>query len=118
VKFVYMSTLMFNVNIVPVTLCDCRILCRDSSVCIATGYGLDCRASVPGEGQGFFFVFSITSKSVLGSTQSPIQLAPGALSPGVKQPGSEADHSTPCSAEVKNGGVIPSLRNMSSWRGS
>jgi hypothetical protein len=35
------------------------------------------------------------------STQSPIQLVPGALSTGVKWSGREADHSPPASAEAK-----------------
>jgi hypothetical protein len=34
--------------------------------------------------------------------QPPIQWVPGVLSLGVKRPGSEADHSPPSSAEVKN----------------
>jgi hypothetical protein len=29
------------------------------------------------------------------------------LSPGVKRPGNEADHTPPSSAEVKNGGIVP-----------
>jgi hypothetical protein len=33
--------------------------------------------------------------------QPPLQWAPGALSPGVKQLGREADYSPPASAEVK-----------------
>jgi hypothetical protein len=45
-------------------------------------------------------IFS-TSRLVLGSTQPPIQWVLGALSPGVKRPGREADHSPPTSAEVK-----------------
>jgi hypothetical protein len=36
------------------------------------------------------------------STQTPTQWVPGTLSLGVKQPGREADHSPPSSAEVKN----------------
>jgi hypothetical protein len=32
---------------------------------------------------------------------TPIQWVPGVLPPGVKRPGSEADHSPPASAEVK-----------------
>jgi hypothetical protein len=35
--------------------------------------------------------------------------------PGVKRPGREGDQSPPSSAEVKNGGAIPSLAHMSSW---
>jgi hypothetical protein len=38
--------------------------------------------------------------NVLGPTQLPIQWVPGALSPGVKRLGREADHSPPTSAEV------------------
>jgi hypothetical protein len=47
------------------------------------------------------FIFSTSSRPVLGSTQPPIQWVPGALSPGVKRSGREADHSPPTSAEVK-----------------
>jgi hypothetical protein len=32
--------------------------------------------------------------------------------------GREADHSPPSNAEVKNGGAIPPLPNVSSWRGA
>jgi len=38
----------------------------------------------------------------LGLTQPPIQWVPGDLSLRIKQPGHEADHSPPSSAEVKN----------------
>jgi hypothetical protein len=34
---------------------------------------------------------------------------------GTKRQWSEADHSSPCSAEVKKGGAIHSLLHMSSW---
>jgi hypothetical protein len=43
----------------------------------------------------------MSCKPALGSTQSPTQWVPGALSPGVKRPRREADHSPPASAEVK-----------------
>jgi hypothetical protein len=36
-----------------------------------------------------------------GSTQPPIQWVPGALSPRIKRPGREPDHSPPTSVEVK-----------------
>jgi hypothetical protein len=49
-------------------------------------------------------------------TQSPIQWVPGAVSPQVKGPGSEADHAPPSSAEVKNGGATPPLPLPPSWR--
>jgi hypothetical protein len=71
----------------------------DSVVGITTSYGLDdqeVRVRVPVG----LRIFS-ASRSALGSTQLPIQWLPGVLSPGVKRPGREADHSPPASAEVK-----------------
>jgi hypothetical protein len=47
------------------------------------------------------FLFTTASRTALGPTQPPIQWVPGALSLEVKQPGREADHSPPSSAEVK-----------------
>jgi hypothetical protein len=41
---------------------------------------------------------------------------PGALSPGVKRPGREVDHSPPTSAEVKKNGSIHPLPHTPSWR--
>jgi hypothetical protein len=41
------------------------------------------------------------SRPAVGSTQTPMQRVPGALSLEVKRPGREADHSPPSSAEVK-----------------
>jgi hypothetical protein len=48
--------------------------------------------------------------------QPLIQWVPGAVSPGAKRKVREADHSPPASAEVKNGGAIPSLPHTYSWR--
>jgi hypothetical protein len=45
------------------------------------------------------FLFSTSSKP--GSTQPFIQWVPGTVSPGVKRPGCEADHSPPTNAEFK-----------------
>jgi hypothetical protein len=78
------------------------LLCRDSVVGIATGYGLDDlrgRSSIPGRVKTFLFPKS--SRPALGSTQPPIQWVPCTLSPVVKWPGREVDHSPPASAEVK-----------------
>jgi hypothetical protein len=46
-------------------------------------------------------LFSTSSSSALRPTQPPSQWVLGALSPGVKRPGSEADHSPQTSAKVK-----------------
>jgi hypothetical protein len=68
---------------------------------IATGYGQGPggRSSSPGRVKNV--LFSKSSRPALGSTQPPIQYVPGALSPGVKRPGRESDHSPPASAEIK-----------------
>jgi hypothetical protein len=76
------------------------------------------RAGRPGfnsrQGQEIF-LYSTASRPALGLTQPPVQWMPGALSPGVKLPGREADPSPPSNTEVKNGGAIPLLFHMSSW---
>jgi hypothetical protein len=69
---------------------------QDSSVGIATGYGLDDR--------GVGVRVSVGSR-IFSSPRRPDWLwgngYRGALSPGVKWQGREADHSSPASAEVK-----------------
>jgi hypothetical protein len=57
------------------------------------------RCSSPGRVKNF--LFSTSSRPVLVPTQPIIQWVSGALSPGVKRPVREADHSPPASAEVK-----------------
>jgi hypothetical protein len=84
---------------------------RDSSVDIPTGYGLDGRGSIPGRGKRFFC-------TPQGPDRSYIQWVPGALSPGVRRPGREADHSLPSNAEVKNGRGLHPLPHTSLWRGA
>jgi hypothetical protein len=73
---------------------------RDSSVGIATGYGLDdlgvgVRVTVGSR------IFSTTFISTLEPTRPPVQWVTGALCPGVKRRGHEADHSPATIAEVK-----------------
>jgi hypothetical protein len=48
------------------------------------------------------FLFTTVSRPALGPTQLPIQWVPEGLYLGLKRHGSEADHSPPSSAEVKN----------------
>jgi hypothetical protein len=76
-----------------------------------TGHG-----SIPGGGK--IFLIPTVSRSALGPTQPPNQWVLGPLSPGVKWPGHETDHSPPSSAKVKNDGAIPPLPNMLSWCGA
>jgi hypothetical protein len=49
---------------------------------VSTGIGVDSRGWIPGRGK--MFLFSTTSRAVLGATQPPIQWVPGALSRGMK----------------------------------
>jgi hypothetical protein len=81
---------------------DVTDMSRDSSVGIATGYGLDDRMIGVWFPAGLgIFLFDIPSRPALVPTQPPIQWVTRALSLGVKRPGREADHSPPSSAEVK-----------------
>jgi hypothetical protein len=71
---------------------------RDSSVGIATGYGLDVRGigyRVP-TGASFF------SSQYLGPIQPPIHWVPGAIFLGLKLSEHEGDHSPPTSAKKRN----------------
>jgi hypothetical protein len=73
-----------------------RQFVRDSSVNIATRYGLD------GSGieSRYEINFSHPSRTALGPTQPPIQWVPG-LFLGVKRPGRGVDHQPPSNAEEK-----------------
>jgi hypothetical protein len=59
--------------------------------------------------RGKIFPYSTAFRPALGPTQPPTKWVPGTISPGVKRQRPEADHSPPCTAEVKNGGAIPPL---------
>jgi hypothetical protein len=48
-----------------------------------------------------YFLFFKSARPALEPTQSSIQWVQGALYPGGKRPGREADHSPPTSAETK-----------------
>jgi hypothetical protein len=65
------------------------------------GYGLNDRNSILGWTSGFF-LFATVTRLFVGPTQSPVQWVPGAISPGVKRPWLEAEHSHPANAEFKN----------------
>jgi hypothetical protein len=75
---------------------------RDSSVGVATCYGLDNQgggSSSPSMVKNFYF--SISSRPAMGSTQPPVKWVPEGSLPGVKRQGREADNSPPTSADVK-----------------
>jgi hypothetical protein len=81
----------------------------DSSVSIATGYGIHGRGSISGRGKSLF-LYSTIYRPVLDLTQPPIQWVQG-----IKRPGHETDHSPPSSVKVNNGSAIPPI---SAWRGA
>jgi hypothetical protein len=62
-----------------------------------TSLGFSCEAGSEPEFNG-----EQEFRPVLGPTQPPMQWVPGPLSPTIKRPGREDDHSPPTSAEVKN----------------
>jgi hypothetical protein len=64
------------------------------------------------------FLFTTASRTALGPTQPPIQWVLGALSPGIKRPGREADHSPPSSAEVKECVELYLHPSTPSWHGA
>jgi hypothetical protein len=84
-------------------------LTRNSSVSIATGYGLDGRDSIPGRGKRYVS----TPPRLDRFRGSPSLLSNGyrggGLSSRVKRTEREAGHSHPSYAEVKNFGTVPTL---------
>jgi hypothetical protein len=103
---------------------------RNSSVSIVTRLW----AGRPGfyyrQGQGLI-LFTTASRHALWPTQPPIQCVLWDLSPGVKWPRREADHSLPSRAEVKNAWrytstslirfydvVLNEAQDTFSWRGA
>jgi hypothetical protein len=75
---------------------------RDSSVGIATGYGLDDRMigiRFPARAGNFSLRYHVQNGS--GAHPASYPIGTGGSFPGGKRPGREADHSSPSSAEVK-----------------
>jgi hypothetical protein len=58
-----------------------------------------------------FIIYSIHAGSGAHPASYPVGM--GGSLPGVKQPGREADHSSPSNAKVKNGGAVPLLHHTS-----
>jgi len=62
-------------------------------------------------------LFTTASRTVLDSTHAPIQWVPGTVYLCVKRPGREADHSPPCTVEVKEFvELYLHFPNTPSWR--
>jgi hypothetical protein len=84
-----------------------------SSIGIAVGYRLDDRSSIPAGAKDFPLLHIVTT----GSEVHPdsCEKGAGALSPGVKRPRRETNHSPPSVSEVNNCGSMPPLLHTSSW---
>jgi hypothetical protein len=76
----------------------------DSSVGTAMGYELDSQDSIPGRGKRFFTNLQ-RPDWLYGPSTFLLSVCPGPLSPRLKRPGLEADHSPLSRVEVKNGGA-------------
>jgi hypothetical protein len=102
----------FIIFIIIIIIIIIIILSRGGAdgIAIAAGDGLDGQGSIPGKGK--IFIFSTASKSALGPTQPPLQWVPGAIFPGVKRPGLQADNLPSSRAEVKNVGAIHPLPHI------
>jgi hypothetical protein len=77
------------------------VMSRDSSVGIATGYGLDDRGSISGKGRGFSLFNSVHTGS--GAHTASYPMGTGGSLPWVKRPRRESDHSSSSNSEVNNG---------------
>jgi hypothetical protein len=83
---------------------------------MALGYGLNDLQFKFRQGMRIF-LFATASRPAMGPTQPAIQWIPGDFSLGVKRPGSEADHSPPSSAKIKECvELYLHSPNMTSWR--
>jgi hypothetical protein len=91
------SQILFFLHVVK-----CRI--RDSSVSIATRYGLDGQGRLPARAQNFSLLHSVQTNS----GARPVSY------PESKAAGREADHSHPSNSDVKNDGDISPLPHRSS----
>jgi hypothetical protein len=65
-----------------------------------------------------FSVFTTASRPALGPSQPPVKWVLGVLTPGLKRPGCETDHSHPSITEVKNTWNYTSTPHTSSCHGA
>jgi hypothetical protein len=87
---------------------------QNSESNIMTGWMIqDNQSSIPCTGNIFYF--PISSRPALGRSPSPIQRILGTISPGVKRPEFESNHSPIYRAIVKNIWAIPPRPHMTSW---
>jgi hypothetical protein len=95
-----------------------KYLSQDSSVGIATGYGLDDQGGGGSSSPVRVKKFSLLHIVQTGSRVHPTsyKMGTGDSFPGVKRKGREADHLLPTSAEVKKMWIYTSTPHASSCR--
>jgi hypothetical protein len=93
--------LIIEIIIIIITTTTTTIMMPGQLNGIELDYGLDNRWFDSRQRLGIFLSTTV-SRPALGPTQPPIRWVPVAPSLVVKRPEREADHSPPCSAEVKN----------------
>jgi hypothetical protein len=97
-------------------------MCRDSSVGIALGYGLDVRGSrvrFPEWAGNFSLHHQVENGSGAHPASYPVGTRGFSLGAGVKRSGREADRSPPSSAEVKEWvALYIHSPNTPLWRGA
>jgi hypothetical protein len=71
------------------------------------------RGLVPVGARGYSFLQCVKTGS--GAHTASYPMVPRALSPGLRRPGLEVEHSLLSNAKVNNGGAIPPLIHTSSW---
>jgi hypothetical protein len=77
-------------------------------ICVATlslGYEMHVESSIADMARGYTLIHRIQTRS--GAQPTPYPMGNEGLLPKIKHLGHNADHSSPSSVEVKNGGAIP-----------
>jgi hypothetical protein len=74
------------------------------------------RSSVPGRDK--IFLSTLQHPNLLWDHQASYLIGTEGFSPGAKLRKRESDRLPPCGAEIKEGGTIPPLPHMYSWRGT
>jgi hypothetical protein len=99
-----------------VTLLTCIRKCTRGPICSARGWKIEGSEFESRWGQEFSILQIVQNGSEVHPTSYPMSTGGGSVSPGVKRPGREVDHSPQTSAEVKKMWIYTSTPHTPSWR--